>query len=318
MKILVCDPISPRGIEILKKIPNAQVDEKPGLTEAELKKLVPEYDALLVRSGVKITEAVIKEAKKLKVVARAGTGYDNIDVEAATVRGVLVTNTPGENSIAAAELAVGLLLSLARHIPAAHASLRAGKWERKKFVGTELAGKVLGIVGLGRVGREVARRVKGLGMNAIAFDPFVLEPVLSEAGVVPVPWEDLLRRSDFISLHADLNPSTRHMVDQAAFSKMKKGVRIVNCARGGLIDEQALLEALESGRVSGAALDVFETEPPPKDLPLLKHPNVIVSPHLGASTLEAQDRVGVAAAEQIRAFLTEGRVIHPVNEPIKR
>jgi D-3-phosphoglycerate dehydrogenase / 2-oxoglutarate reductase len=315
LKILVCDPLSPKGISILKSIPNTEVDEKLGLSEEKLIAEVSEYDAFVVRSGVKITAKVLAAATKLRAIARAGMGYDNIDLDAATKKGVVVMNTPGQNAVTTAEHTIAMMMALARNIPQAQATLKSGKWDRKSFTGTELSGKVLGVVGLGNVGREVARRARGLKMEVVGYDPFISEKAAQEAGAKTVSLEELYASSDFITLHTVLNDSTNHMINSDSITKMKDRVRIVNCARGALIDETALLAALQSGKVAGAALDVFEKEPPAPDNPLLKHDRVVTTPHLGASTDEAQEQVALAAAEQIKGFFMDDMVINGVNVP---
>ncbi len=315
MKILVCDSISNKGIEVLQSIEGAQVEVKVGLEEDELCSIADQYEAIVVRSGTRITAKVIESAENLRVIGRAGMGYDNIDLVAATKQGIVVMNTPGLNSVTAAEHALALMMALSRNVPQAHCLLRDGVWDRKRFMGTELSGKWLGLIGLGNVGREVAKRARGLNMNVAGYDPYIKKEVAEEAGAVLMEWEELLKKADFISLHSVLNNSTRHMINDQTLSEMKEGVRIINCARGGLIDESALLKAITEGKVAGAALDVFEQEPLPADSPLCQEPKIIVTPHLGASTDEAQDHVAVAAAEQIRSFFNDEVVIHGVNVP---
>ncbi len=315
MNILVCDEISDGGLDILRAIPGANVEVKTKQSETDLVHLIPNFEAAVVRSATKITSRIIEAAPHLRVIARAGMGYDNVDVSAATAKGVVVMNTPAKNSTAAAEHAVALMFALARNIPQASVSLREGKWERKSFMGTELSGKRLGVLGLGNVGREVARRGIGLGMRVLGYDPFIAEPVAREVGADMVELEELFDKSDLISLHMNLNDQTRHLINSKTLGQMKHGVRIINCARGGVIDEAALLEALNQGKVAGAGLDVLSEEPPPPDHPLLHHPKVIVTPHLGASTLEAQELVGVAIAEQLRTFFIEEVVVNGVNVP---
>ncbi len=312
MRILVSDPLSPEGIAYLKKF--ATVDEKTGLSEAELLAIIGEYDALVVRSGTRVTAAVIDAGKKLKVIGRAGVGVDNIDVDRATERGVIVINAPEGNTISAAEHAVAMLATLARNIPEAHCALKSGRWERGRFMGVELHQKVLGIIGLGRIGSEVARRARAMGMSVLAYDPYISPEQAEKLGATLLPLDELLKNADFISLHLPCNKSTYHLIGEAELAAMKQGVRIVNCARGGLIDEKALYEALKSGKVAGAALDVFEKEPP-LDNPLLSLPNVIVTPHLGASTREAQVNVAVQVAEQVALALRGEPVISAVNLP---
>lgn len=297
MKILVSDSLEKSLIDLLVA-EGFEVDNKPGISSEELKSNIAMYDALVVRSSTKVSAEVIERATRMKVIGRAGTGVDNIDVKAATRRGILVMNTPGGNTISAAEHTVSMMLSLARNIPQAHMSLSRGEWDRKSFVGTEVFEKTLGVIGLGRIGREVALRCQGLGMTTIGFDPLMSSEAAGRQHIELVALEDLFRRSDFITVHTPLTPETKGLLNDAAFAKCKRGVRVINCARGGIIDEQALLRGLESGQVGGAALDVFEVEPP-KDNPLLSNTRVVVTPHLGASTEEAQEKVAIQIARQI-------------------
>jgi D-3-phosphoglycerate dehydrogenase / 2-oxoglutarate reductase len=315
-KVLVADPISPKGVELLENGGQLLVQVKTGLKEADLVAIAADFSAIVVRSQTKITAKVIEAAKQLKVVGRAGVGVDNVDVDAATRRGVIVMNTPGGNTISTAEHAFSLLVSIARNIPQADASVKAGKWDRKSFEGVELHGKTIGIFGMGRIGTEVARRVMAFGMRAIAYDPY-LSPSRARSLQVEL-FEDLdqvLAQSDFVTMHMPLTAETKHIINAERISKMKRGARIVNCARGGLIDEQALLEALKSGQLAAAALDVYETEPPPSDFPLRSLANVVFTPHLGASTAEAQESVGIEIAEAIRSILLEGVIRNAVNVP---
>ena len=291
-KVLVADSISPKGVELLESGGQLLVEVKTGLKEIELLAIAAEYSAIVVRSQTKITSKVIEAAKQLKVVGRAGVGVDNVDVDAATRRGVIVMNTPGGNTVSTAEHAFSLLVSIARNIPQADASMKAGKWDRKSFEGVELHGKTIGIFGMGRIGTEIARRVIAFGMRAIAYDPY-LSPSRARSLQVEL-FEDLdqvLAQSDFVTMHMPLTAETKHLINADRIAKMKRGARIVNCARGGLIDEQALFEALQSGQIAAAALDVYETEPPPADFALRALPNVVFTPHLGASTAEAQESV---------------------------
>jgi D-3-phosphoglycerate dehydrogenase / 2-oxoglutarate reductase len=297
MKILISDQLEQSCIHHLVH-EGFTVDNRPGLPAPELLRIVGDYEGLVVRSASKVTAEVIAAAVRMKVIGRAGTGVDNIDVTAATRRGILVMNTPGGNTVSAAEHTVSMLLSLARNIPQAHMSLVRGEWERKKFTGTEVSEKTLGVVGLGKIGREVALRCQGLGMKIAGYDPVLSPDAAAKAGIALMDLNELFRRSDFITVHTPLTAETRGLLGDATFAKCKKGVRVINCARGGIIDEAALLRALESGQVGGAALDVFEVEPP-KDNPLLRHPHVIATPHLGASTEEAQEKVAVQIAHQI-------------------
>ena len=310
-KILVLEGITAKGLEILKS-PGWTVDVDKVLPKDELVRRIAPYDALLVRSGSEITEEVLAAAPNLKIIGRPGVGVDNVDLEAATRRGVVVMNSPGGNLVSTAELAFALLIALARNIPQADASLKAEKWDRKSFAGVELSGKRIGVLGLGRIGREVAARCRAFGMEVVAYDPFVAPGVAEACHVRLLPFEELLATSHFLTIHSTLTKETRHLLGKDAFSKMKAGIRIVNAARGELVDEDALLAALESGRVAGAALDVHAHEPP-NDYRLAKHPRVVATPHIGASTVEAQERVGTDIAAQVRAFLEGGVIQHAVN-----
>jgi len=310
-RVLVLEGITDRGLEVLKA-EGWTIDQQKAMASAELAKIVAPYHAILVRSGTQITAEVLDAAKSLKVIGRPGVGVDNVDLQAATRRGVIVMNSPGGNLVSTAELAVALLLSLARNLPAADASMKAGKWDRKSFAGTELQGKRLGIVGLGRIGREVAARARAFGMEVTAYDPFVAAAVAESIHVTLRTLDEILQGSDFLTLHTTLTPDTRHLLGREAFAKVKPGVRIVNAARGELIDDEALLAALESGRVAGAALDVH-TQEPPVDWRLAKHPRVVATPHLGASTAEAQERVGTDIAVQVRDYLKGGVIQQAVN-----
>jgi D-3-phosphoglycerate dehydrogenase len=313
MKVLVADPIAPEGIEILKK--SADVDVRTGLKPEELISIIGEYEGLMVRSETKVTAKVIEAGKKLQVIARAGVGIDNIDVEAATQRGIVVVNAPTANTMAAAEHSIALMLALARHIPQAHESLKSGAWKRQNYVGVEVRNKTLGIVGLGNVGSEVARRVQGFQMRVLGYDPYVSPEYARNLRVELVPLDQIIREADFITLHLPLTPQSKNMIGAKELSLMKPTVRIINCARGGLIDEQALDQALREGKIAGAALDVFAQEPP-KDSPLLKNERVIVTPHLGASTQEAQANVAIDAAQQIISVLNGQPVRYAVNAPL--
>ncbi len=304
LRVLVADPVAPAGVEFLRR--GAETDVATGLAPEELVARIADYDALVVRSETRVTEAVLEAGKRLKIVARAGVGVDNIDVPAATRCGVIVVNSPEGNTIAAAEHTVAMLLSLSRKIPQAAASLRRGEWKRSKFVGVEVYNKTLGVVGFGKIGREVARRARGMGMQVVASDAFVTPELARREGVELVELPELFRRADFITVHTPLTRETRGLIGDDALAVMKNGVRLVNCARGGIIDEAALLRALESGKVAGAALDVFEKEPPAPDHPLVAHERVIATPHLGASTEEAQVNVALDVADQILAVL-QGR-----------
>jgi len=314
-KVLVSDKISDSGVKLLKMETDIEVDVKTGLSPQELKEIIGEYDALVVRSATKVTRDIIEAATRLKVVGRAGTGVDNIDLEAATERGIVVMNTPGGNTVAAAEHAISMMLSMARKIPQAYTSMKAGKWEKKKFMGVEVHGKTLGVIGMGRIGSLVAKMGLGLGMRVIACDPYLSQKAAKDMGVTLTDLETLYGESDFITVHAPLTQETKNMISREAFKKMKEGVMLVNCARGGIVDEEALLEAIQVGKVAGAALDVFASEPPPPDYPLLKLEEVICTPHLGASTKEAQEVVAIAIVQQIMDYLKRGIVRNAVNVP---
>jgi D-3-phosphoglycerate dehydrogenase len=312
-RILVTDDLAPQGLEILRRARGFEVLNQPGLSPGELEAAIAGADALVIRSATKVTQGVIAAGKRLRVIGRAGIGVDNVDVPAATARGIVVMNTPGGNNVTTAEHAVALLVSLARHIPQATASMKAGHWEKNRFMGMELYNRTLGVIGLGRIGRIVADRARGLGMKVIGHDPY-----LSEGGgldVELVSFEDLLERADAITLHVPRTKDTVALLDREAFERARPGVLVVNAARGGIVDEAALLEALESGKVGGAALDVFEQEPPPKDHPLVRHERVICTPHLGASTEQAQVNVSIAIAEQVRDYLLQDIVGNAVNVP---
>lgn len=317
-RVLIADKLAAEGMEILLEAAAAgllAVDERVGMTPAELVAAIGDYDALIVRSASTVTAEVIAAARKLRVIGRAGIGVDNIDVGAATTRGIAVMNTPGGNNVTTAEHAISMLLALARAIPQATASMKAGKWEKSKFTGSELTNKTLGVVGIGNIGRLVAERAQGLRMKVIAFDPFMSEQKARELGVELVSLDALLQRADFVSIHTPLLPETRNLIDAAALAKMKPTARLVNCARGGIVDEMALADALQHKRLAGAALDVFEQEPVAADHPLLKLDSVICTPHLGAATAEAQVAVSVAIAEQIVDFLVNNVTRSAVNMP---
>ncbi|KKB12568.1 3-phosphoglycerate dehydrogenase [Devosia geojensis] len=314
-KVLVSDKISPAAIEIFKAN-GVEVDYLPdvGKDKEKLAEIIGRYDGLAIRSATKVTEKVIAAATNLKVIGRAGIGVDNVDIPAATKKGIIVMNTPFGNSITTAEHAISMMLSLARQIPEADASTRAGKWEKNRFMGVEVTNKVLGIIGCGNIGTIVADRAQGLKMKVLAFDPFLSPERAVEIGVEKVELDDLLARADFITLHTPLTEQTRNVLSAEAIAKTKKGVRIINCARGGLIDEAALTDALKSGQVAGAALDVFLEEPATAN-PLFDLPNVICTPHLGASTTEAQENVALQVAEQISAYLMTGEISNALNFP---
>jgi len=313
-KVLVSDTLSVEGIEIFKNTPGIEVDVMTNLTPDELKGVIKDYDGLAIRSATKVTKEIIDCAEKLTVIGRAGIGLDNVDINAASKRGIVVMNTPGGNTITTGEHAIAMMLSLARKIPQATASMKAGKWEKNKFMGNEFFNKTLGIIGIGRVGTIVADRALGLKMNVVAYDPFISPSAAEKIGIVLVSLEDLLKKSDFITVHTPSTKDTKGMINAAAFAKMKKGVFIINCARGGIVVEKDLHDALVSGKVAGAALDVFEEEPT-KNKDLVALDNVICTPHLGASTDEAQINVAIAIAEQIAGFLTRGEIRNAVNFP---
>jgi len=312
--ILVADKIATTGIDYLKEQPDFNVEQITGLDEAGLCKVIPKFHAVLVRSAVEITAPVIEAAENLEVIGRAGIGVDNIDVAKATEKGIAVLNTPNANAITTAELTIAHILSLSRSLPQADRSVKEGKWERSKFMGAELANKKLGIYGYGNIGRIVAARAKGLGMQVLAYDPYVNAEVFLENGVINVELDDLIKKSDFLTFHCPINDQTRAVLNADRIKSMKKGARIINCARGGLIDEQALYEALKSGHLSGAALDVYEHEPPTGS-PLLTLDNVVLTPHLGASTKEAQTTAGMEIARQIAVYLQTGEPINAINLP---
>lgn len=315
LRILVTDPLAEEGIRILKEANHVTVDVKAKLPKEELLKIIGEYDALVVRSATKVTKDVLAVAKRLKVVGRAGAGLDNVDVEAASQRGVVVMNAAGGNTVSTAEHTMSMLLALTRSIPQACASLKAGKWERSSFMGAELYGKALGIVGMGKVGTEVARRAKAFGMKLLVFDPYLSEERTRELEAEPVKeLDDLYKRSDYITVHTPLTAETKSLIGAREIALMKKGVRIINCARGGIVDEKALVEAVKSGKVAGAALDVFDEEPPVYR-EIIDLPNVIVTPHLGASTEEAQVNVAREIAVSVRDFLLGKGVKNAVNVP---
>ncbi len=313
-KVLVSDNLGEIGVEMFRQAEGIEVDVKTGLDPEALRAIIGDYDALVIRSATKVTAELLDAAKRLKVVGRAGIGLDNVDIAAATRRGVVVMNTPGGNVITTAEHAIAMMMSLTRNIPDGTMSLRDGRWEKKKLQGRELYNKVLGVVGFGKIGSIVADRARGLKMQVICYDPFVTPAQIEKAGFESVTLDELYTRSDYITIHVPKLKDTMGMINKDAFAKMKDGVMLINCARGGLVVEADLAEAIKSGKVAGAALDVFETEPPGES-PLFKLPRVIGTPHLGASTKEAQTNVAVAVAEQIIAFLQTGTIINAVNAP---
>ena len=314
-KVLISDALSPAAVQIFKDR-GIDVDFQPALgkDKERLATVIGNYDGLAIRSATKVTAKILEWAKDLKVIGRAGIGVDNVDIPAATARGIIVMNTPFGNSITTAEHAISLMLALARQIPEADASTRAGKWEKNKFMGVEIFGKTLGVIGCGNIGSIVADRAIGLRMKVIAFDPFLSQERAADLGVEKVEIDDLFRRADFITLHAPLTDKTRNIVNAGAIKNMKKGVRIINCARGGLVDEGALYEALKNGQVAGAAFDVFVTEPATEN-PLFHLPNVVCTPHLGAATSEAQENVALQIAEQMSDYLLRGAITNAINFP---
>lgn len=314
IKIFVADDVNDSGLEPLRAA-GFVVEKKNGLAIDELREAVRDCHGLIVRSETKVNEELMDAAMSLRVVGRAGVGVDNIDVAAATARGLVVMNAPDGNTITTAEHTMALLISLARRVPAANASLKSARWERKKFIGVELQGKILGIVGLGRIGRVVASRARAFGMNVIAYDPFLAPEQARDLELEIATLDEVCARADFLTVHTPLTAETRGIIGANAFARMKQGVRIINCARGGLVDERALYNAIKEGRVAGAALDVFEEEPPQPDNPLLSLDEVIVTPHLGASTKEAQEGVAVTVAEQMRDYLLTGALRGAVNVP---
>ncbi|MCP4650939.1 MAG: phosphoglycerate dehydrogenase [PVC group bacterium] len=313
MRILVTDPLAEEGMKVLKEN-GLSVDLKPKLPLEKLKEIIGEYEALIVRSGTTATAEIINEAKNLKVIGRAGVGVDNVDIDAATTQGIVVMNTPGGNTISTAEHTVSMMLALNRNIPQANVSLKNGEWNRKKFQGKELLKKTLGIIGLGRIGFEVAKRAQSFGMRTIAYDPFLSTKKAQQADIELLELKELFSRADYITVHTPLTDETRHMIGKKEFSQMKKGVKILNCARGGIVDEKALYEAIQEGIVSGAALDVFEQEPP-KDNDLVGLDCVIATPHLGAATEEAQVNVAIEIAQQVTDMLKGKGIRNAVNFP---
>jgi len=315
MKVLVADNLAQCGIDILQQAPGIECVVKKGLSPDELKAEIADADGLLIRSATKVTADIIEAGKKLRVVGRAGIGLDNVDVAAASKRGIVVMNVPDGNVVTTAEHAISMMLALSRNIPQATASLKAGKWEKSKLKGREIYNKTLGIIGIGRIGKIVAERALGLKMRVIAYDPYITPDSVEKVGDIEVvTFDELLKRADYITLHVPKTPETANLLNAAAFAKMKPGVMVINCARGGIIDEAALLEAMKDGRVAGAAIDVFAKEPPEGN-PLLELDKLICTPHLGASTEEAQDNVSRAVAEQVVAYLTNGTVRNAVNVP---
>lgn len=314
-KILISDKLSDQGLAILKGAKGLEVDLKTGLTPEDLAKIIKPYDGLVIRSATKVTREIIESADSLKVIARAGIGVDNVDLEAATKKGIVVMNTPSGNAVTTAEHAIAMMFAISRQIPQATSSIKSGKWEKGKFIGSELCNKVLGIIGVGNIGRIVADRAIGLKMRVVGFDPFLSTEMAEKIGVELVDLPEIYKRSDYITVHTPLNEKTKNLVDRKAFQQMKKGVYLINCARGGIVNEADLVWAIESGIVAGAALDVFEKEPPPLDHPLLKLDQVIYTPHLGAATVEAQENVATEVAELVVDYFTTGTIRNAVNFP---
>ncbi len=315
MKVLISDNLGEAGIKLFEDEEGIDVDVNTGLAPEELKAIIGNYDALVIRSATKVTADLLTAAGNLKVVGRAGIGLDNVDIPAATQKGVAVMNTPGGNVVTTAEHTISLMMALTRNIPQGTASLKDGRWDKKKLQGREVLNKTLGVIGFGKIGSVVADRARGLKMRVVIYDPVVQPDVIEKEGFEWVSLEELYQQADYITVHVPKNKNTAGLLDKAAFEQMKTGVMVVNCARGGIIDEDDLYDAINSGKVAGAALDVFSTEPPPADLPLLKLDNVIATPHLGASTAEAQTNVAVAVAEQIIQYLKYNNIINAVNVP---
>ncbi len=315
VRVLVSDKLAEAGLRVLREAPGVELEFRPGMSEDELCSVIGEYDGLIIRSATQVTPRLVEEAHKLKVVGRAGIGVDNVDIPAASRRGIVVMNTPTGNSVTTAEHALALLAALARKIPQATASMRSGKWEKSKFQGREIAYKTLGIIGLGNIGRIVADRAQGLKMKVIGVDPVMSSDRAAELGIELVEFDDLLKRADFLTVHAPLTPETKNMLNDAAFEKMKRSALLVNAARGGIVDEEALARAITDGQIAGAALDVFAQEPVDPSNPLLGLDAVLCTPHLGASTSEAQERVAVEIAEQAISYLQKGIVTNAVNVP---
>jgi len=315
IKVLVSDTLSDKGVEIFKKAGGIEVEVKTKLSPEELKATIGGYDGLVVRSATKVTAEILEHPGKLKVVGRAGSGLDNIDVKAASKKGIVVMNTPGGNTITTAEHALSMMLALSRRIPQATASMKGKKWEKNKFMGAEIYNKTLGVVGLGQIGSVVADRARGLKMNVIAYDPYLSPERAAQLKVELVSLDEILKRSDYITIHVPKSTETTYLINKDAFSKMKKGVFVINCARGGIVNEKDLYDAIKEGKVAGAALDVFEKEPPDPDNPLLELEEVICTPHLGASTEEAQENVALAIAEQMVDYLVHGTIMNAANFP---
>jgi len=314
MKVLISDKLSDKGKHVLDAR-GVAYDDRPGMTPDELKECLGQYDGILIRSATKLTRSVLEHVGSLRVIGRAGVGVDNVDLDAATERGILVMNTPGGNTVSTAEHAFSLLLSISRNIPQAAASVRAGEWKKGKYAGVEVRGKTIGIIGLGRIGKQVARYAQGFQMKVIGYDPFMTTEKAEQLAIELVELDELFSRGDYITVHTPLTNETRNIINADAIARMKPGVRIINCARGGIVDEEALAEAIENGRVAAAALDVFTTEPP-QGSRLLTTDRVVATPHLGASTTEAQEQVAIDAAEQVADYLLQGRITNALNAPM--
>ncbi len=314
MKVLVSDPLSEVGVKTFQETPDIEVDVNTDLAPEKLKEIIGDYHALVIRSATKATAEIIEAAHNLKVIGRAGIGLDNVDIPAASKKGIVVMNTPEGNTITAAEHTIAMIMSLSRNIPQASASLKEGKWEKKKFQGREIFNKTLGVIGIGRIGRLVAERAKAMEMKVIAYDPYIKADIIERMDIEPVSFDELLEKSDYITIHTPSTGETINMINNEAIAKMKNGAMVINCARGGIVNEDDLLEALKSGHLSGAALDVFSEEPPGKT-ELMSLPNLIATPHLGASTKEAQDKVAKDVAEEIIGYLLYGSVKNAVNVP---
>ncbi|WP_214628225.1 phosphoglycerate dehydrogenase [Paenibacillus agaridevorans] len=315
-KVLVTDPISDFGLQQLIGAEDVELSQNTGLCEEELISIISSYDALLVRSQTKVTRRVMEAGIHLKVIARAGVGVDNIDLEAATSRGIIVVNAPDGNTVTTCEHTFAMMMALARHIPQAYAKTIAGHWDRKSFLGVELRNKVLGVLGLGRIGIELSKRAAAFGMDVVGYDPYLSKERADKLGIKLLTMDEIIRTADFLSVHTPLTKETHHLIARPQFNVMKRGMRIVNCARGGIIDEVSLMEALDKGIVAGAAFDVFENEPPMAEHPFLKHPKIIVTPHLGASTLEAQENVALDVSEQVIHILRNEPFKNAVNMPV--
>ena len=314
-KVLISDKLHGDGLKILKACSELQIDDKAGISHDDLRKIIKDYDALIIRSATDVTPDILEAATQLKLIGRAGIGVDNVDLPAAIKRGVIVENTPSGNAVTTAEHAIAMMFAVSRMIPQATMTMKQGKWEKKAFVGRELCNKFLGVVGVGNIGKIVADRALGLKMKVLGFDPFLTPEAAAKMGIELVDLDTLFTKADYVTVHVPLNDKTRGLINKDSFAKMKKGVFIINCARGGVVNEADLLAALESGKVGGAALDVFEEEPPPAASPLIQHPHVICTPHLGASTDEAQVNVAIEVAEQVVDYFTKGEIRNAVNFP---